>query len=158
MIATASDPVFASKKLRQKWPDVIVLDIEMPRMDGISFLRKIMTERPTPVIIRLSLAENGAQATFDAMAAGAVSIITKPKAGLKSFLLDASNDIVQAVRTAVTPTCAPYPEETPWPPRLISTTEPSADVLFSRYGTDRNGAHHRPVDRHRHLNRRHTGA
>ena len=101
VIATASDPVFAIEKLRQKWPDVIVLDIEMPRMDGISFLRKIMTERPTPVIICSSLAENGAQATFDAMAAGAVSIITKPKAGLKSFLLDASNDIVQAVRTAV---------------------------------------------------------
>ncbi|PKO93656.1 MAG: chemotaxis response regulator protein-glutamate methylesterase [Betaproteobacteria bacterium HGW-Betaproteobacteria-10] len=100
VIATASDPIFAIEKLRLKWPDVIVLDIEMPRMDGISFLRKVMTERPTPVIICSSLAENGAQATFDAMAAGAVSIITKPKAGLKSFLEDASNDIVQAVRTA----------------------------------------------------------
>ncbi|EKE17764.1 MAG: hypothetical protein ACD_10C00285G0003 [uncultured bacterium] len=100
VIATASDPIYAIEKLRLKWPDVIVLDIEMPRMDGISFLRKVMTERPTPVIICSSLAENGAQATFDAMAAGAVSIITKPKAGLKSFLEDASNDIVQAIRTA----------------------------------------------------------
>ena len=51
VIATASDPVFAIEKLRTAWPDVIVLDIEMPRMDGISFLRKVMTERPTPVII-----------------------------------------------------------------------------------------------------------
>ncbi|MDP3438689.1 MAG: chemotaxis response regulator protein-glutamate methylesterase [Azonexus sp.] len=100
VIATASDPIFAIEKLRVQWPDVIVLDIEMPRMDGISFLRKVMTERPTPVIICSSLAENGAQATFDAMAAGAISIITKPKAGLKSFLEDASNDIVQAIRTA----------------------------------------------------------
>jgi len=100
VIATASDPVFAIDKLRVKWPDVIVLDIEMPRMDGISFLRKIMTERPTPVIICSSLAESGAQATFEAMSAGAVSIITKPKAGLKSFLEDSSNDIVQAVRAA----------------------------------------------------------
>jgi two-component system, chemotaxis family, protein-glutamate methylesterase/glutaminase len=100
VIATASDPVFAVDKLRANWPDVLIVDIEMPRMDGISFLRKIMTERPTPVIICSSLAENGAQATFDAMAAGAVSIITKPKAGLKGFLEDASNDIVQAVRTA----------------------------------------------------------
>lgn len=101
VIATASDPLFAIDKLRINWPDVIILDIEMPRMDGISFLRKIMTERPTPVIICSSLADSGAQATFDAMAAGAVSIITKPKAGLKGFLEDSSNDIVQAVRTAV---------------------------------------------------------
>ena len=101
VIGTASDPVFAIDKLRVQWPDVIILDIEMPRMDGISFLRKIMTERPTPVIICSSLAESGAQATFEAMACGAVSVITKPKAGLKGFLEDASNDIVQAVRTAV---------------------------------------------------------
>jgi two-component system chemotaxis response regulator CheB len=100
VIATASDPLFAIDKLRIQWPDVIVLDIEMPRVDGISFLRKIMTERPTPVVICSSLAESGAQATFDALAAGAVSIITKPKVGLKSFLEDASNDIAQAVREA----------------------------------------------------------
>src|SRR5574343_1837557 len=100
VIATASDPVFALDKMKSLWPDVIVLDIEMPRMDGISFLRKIMAEHPTPVIICSSLAEKGAQATFDAMAAGAVTIITKPKAGLKSFLEDAANDIVHAVRAA----------------------------------------------------------
>ena len=100
VVATAADPVFAISKMKTNWPDVLVVDIEMPRMDGISFLRKIMAERPTPVIICSSLAESGAQATFDAMAAGAVTIITKPKAGLKSFLEDASNDIVQAVRAA----------------------------------------------------------
>ena len=100
VIATASDPLFAFSKLQTAWPDVIILDIEMPRMDGISFLRKIMAERPTPVIICSSLAEHGAQAAFEAMAAGAVSIITKPKASLKSFLEDASNDIVHAVRNA----------------------------------------------------------
>jgi len=100
VIATASDPIFASQKMRTLWPDVLVLDIEMPRMDGISFLRKIMAERPTPVVICSSLAEKGAQATFEALAAGAISIITKPKIGLKSFLEDASNDIVQAVLSA----------------------------------------------------------
>lgn len=100
VLATAADPVFAISKMKTSWPDVLVVDIEMPRMDGISFLRKIMAERPTPVIICSSLAESGAQATFDAMAAGAVTIITKPKAGLKTFLEDASNDIVQAVRAA----------------------------------------------------------
>ena len=100
VIGTASDPLFALQKMQLQWPDVLVIDIEMPRMDGITFLKKIMAEHPTPVVICSSLAESGAQATFEALAAGAVSIITKPKIGLKSFLEDASNDIVQAVRSA----------------------------------------------------------
>lgn len=100
VIATASDPIFALEKMKSRWPDVLIVDIEMPRMDGITFLKKIMAEHPTPVVICSSLAEQGAQATFEALAAGAVAIITKPKLGLKSFLEDASNDIVQAVRSA----------------------------------------------------------
>jgi len=100
VIATASDPIFALEKLKTLWPDVLIVDIEMPRMDGITFLKKIMSEHPTPVVICSSLAEQGAQATFEALSSGAVAIITKPKLGLKSFLEDASNDIVQAVRSA----------------------------------------------------------
>jgi two-component system, chemotaxis family, protein-glutamate methylesterase/glutaminase len=100
VIATASDPVFALQKMKAQWPDVLIVDIEMPRMDGITFLKKVMAERPTPVVICSSLAEQGAQATFEALSAGAIAIITKPKLGLKSFLEDASNDIVQAVRSA----------------------------------------------------------
>ena len=100
VLGAASDPIFAMQKMKAQWPDVLVIDIEMPRMDGITFLKKIMAERPTPVVVCSSLAEEGAQATFEAMAAGAISIITKPKIGLKSFLEDASNDIVQAVRSA----------------------------------------------------------
>jgi two-component system, chemotaxis family, protein-glutamate methylesterase/glutaminase len=100
VIGTAADPLFALQKMQSQWPDVLVIDIEMPRMDGITFLKKIMAERPTPVVICSSLAETGAQATFEAMAAGAISIITKPKIGLKSFLEDSANDIVQAVRGA----------------------------------------------------------
>jgi two-component system chemotaxis response regulator CheB len=96
----ASDPIFALQKMKSRWPDVLVIDIEMPRMDGITFLKKVMAERPTPTVVCSSLAEQGAQATFEALAAGAVAIITKPKVGLKSFLEDASNDIVQAVRSA----------------------------------------------------------
>ena len=100
VIGVASDPLFAIQKMKLQWPDVLVIDIEMPRMDGITFLKKIMAQRPTPVVICSSLAEEGAQATFEALSAGAISIITKPKIGLKSFLEDASNDIVQAVRSA----------------------------------------------------------
>ena len=100
VMGAASDPIFAMQKMKVEWPDVLVVDIEMPRMDGITFLKKIMAERPTPVVICSSLAEEGAQATFEALSAGAISIITKPKFELKSFLEDASNDIVQAVRSA----------------------------------------------------------
>ncbi len=100
VIGAASDPIFALDRMRRAWPDVLIIDIEMPRMDGITFLKKIMSERPTPVVVCSSLAEKGAQATFEALAAGAVSIITKPRVGLKSFLEDASSDIVHAVRSA----------------------------------------------------------
>ena len=100
VIATAHDPVFAIEKMKSRWPDVLVVDIEMPRMDGLTFLRKVMAERPTPVIICSTLAERGAQVTLDALAAGAVSVITKPKLGLKAFLEDSANDIVGAIKAA----------------------------------------------------------
>ena len=100
VIGAALDPVFALEKMKANWPDVIVLDLEMPRMDGLTFLRRIMAERPTPVVICSSLAEQGAQVALDALAAGAVSLITKPKIGLKAFLDNAANDIIQAVKAA----------------------------------------------------------
>ncbi|WP_103893778.1 protein-glutamate methylesterase/protein-glutamine glutaminase [Thauera chlorobenzoica] len=100
VIATASDPVFALDKMRQAWPDVILLDVEMPRMDGITFLKRIMTERPTPVIICSTLTSRGAETTMQALAAGAVSIITKPTLGLKHFLNDSAAELVSAVRSA----------------------------------------------------------
>ncbi len=101
VIGSAMDPIFAMEKMKTQWPDVIVLDIEMPRMDGITFLHKIMAERPTPVVICSTLTEKGAQVTMQALAAGATSIITKPKMGVKRFLKeDASNDLVEAVKAA----------------------------------------------------------
>ena len=100
VLGAASDPLFAIEHMKRQWPDVIVLDIEMPRMDGLTFLKKIMSEHPTPVVICSSLAEKGAEATMNALAAGAVTVITKPKMGLKQFLEDSSNDIVHAVKAA----------------------------------------------------------
>ena len=100
VIAVAADPIFAMNHMAKQWPDVIVLDVEMPRMDGITFLKKIMAERPTPVVICSTLTEKGAETTVQALAAGAVSIVTKPKVGLKSFLQDAAADITQAVKAA----------------------------------------------------------
>ncbi|WP_429214102.1 protein-glutamate methylesterase/protein-glutamine glutaminase [Aeromonas veronii] len=100
VIATASDPLFAQEKLKKEWPDVIVLDVEMPRMDGITFLTKIMAEHPTPVVICSSLTEKGAETTLQAMAAGAVDIITKPTMGIKNFLQESAHDLAMAVRAA----------------------------------------------------------
>ncbi|EGV32830.1 response regulator receiver modulated CheB methylesterase [Thiorhodococcus drewsii AZ1] len=100
VIATASDPLFALEKMKRDWPDVIVLDVEMPRMDGITFMKKLMAEHPTPVVICSSLTEKGAQTTVQALAAGAMDVITKPQMGLKDFLSSAAKDVANAVRAA----------------------------------------------------------
>ncbi|MFZ4528426.1 MAG: protein-glutamate methylesterase/protein-glutamine glutaminase [Undibacterium curvum] len=100
VIGSAPDPIFAMEKMNQRWPDVVVLDVEMPRMDGITFLKKLMSVRPTPVVICSTLTEKGAATSMQAMAAGAVGIVTKPKSGLKGFLEQDEGDIVQAVKSA----------------------------------------------------------
>ncbi len=100
VIGAAADPLFAMAKMKVQWPDVIVLDVEMPRMDGITFLKKLMSERPTPVVICSTLTEKSAETTMQAMAAGAVSIVTKPKVGLKQFLLDDSENLIASVKAA----------------------------------------------------------
>lgn len=100
--AVANDPLFAYPKMQKQWPDVIVLDIEMPRMDGITFLKKIMEEKPTPVVICSSLAEKGAELSLAALASGAVDIVTKPQLGVKNFLEVADNDLRNIVRAAST--------------------------------------------------------
>lgn len=100
VMAVASDPLFALGKMQRDWPDVLLLDVEMPRMDGITFLKKIMAMRPTPVVICSTLTEAGTATAMEALAAGAVGIVTKPRLDLKQFLLDAGEDIVSAVRAA----------------------------------------------------------
>jgi two-component system chemotaxis response regulator CheB len=100
VIGAVADPLFAMARMQIQWPDVIVLDVEMPRMDGITFLKKLMAERPTPVVICSTLTEKGAETTMQALAAGAVSIVTKPKVGLKQFLQDDSENLLAAVKAA----------------------------------------------------------
>ncbi|WP_310387866.1 chemotaxis response regulator protein-glutamate methylesterase [Roseateles sp.] len=97
---TASDPLFAWPKLEADWPDVIVLDVEMPRMDGITFLKRVMSEHPLPVVMCSTLTEAGCETTMQALAAGAVGFVTKPKLGLRDFLEDPGNGLVGAVRAA----------------------------------------------------------
>ncbi|WP_343649665.1 chemotaxis response regulator protein-glutamate methylesterase [Herbaspirillum sp.] len=101
VIGTAPDPVFALRKMQQEWPDVILLDIEMPRMDGITFLRQIMATRPTPVIMCSARAGSGSVLTAEALAAGAVSVIARPQLGVREFLQEAVAELAGAIRAAV---------------------------------------------------------
>lgn len=132
--ATASDPIFAQQQMQKKWPDVVLLDIEMPRMDGLTFLRQLMQERPTPVIICSSLAEKGAELTLQALAAGAIDIITKPQLGVKDFLLEAKHLLWQTVRGAAgahVSRRAPVVEKKP-----SAAVAPAADLVAMTATTD----------------------
>lgn len=100
VLGVAADPIIAQEKMAQCWPDVIVLDVEMPRMDGITFLKQIMRERPTRVLICSTLTENGAATTLQALAAGAVGYVTKPKLGLKDFLSGSAAELIRSVKQA----------------------------------------------------------
>ena len=162
VIGAASDPIFAIERMNKQWPDVIVLDIEMPRMDGITFLKKIMAEHPTPVVICSTLAEKGAATTMQALEAGAVEIITKPQIGLKRFLEDSSHDTgARAVQAAagIRPMRQAKPHSSR---RTIARAEGGAQAQCRRHpGRTRQPCHgtdHRTHRCHRHLDRRHPGA
>src|ERR1700748_3756513 len=100
IMGTASDPFAAARRLQNELPDVILLDIEMPRMDGITFLRKIMAQRPIPVIICSSVTEEGSDLMFEAFEAGAVDIVPKPRMDTRQALMECSGRLREAVKSA----------------------------------------------------------
>ncbi|MBE9609652.1 protein-glutamate methylesterase/protein-glutamine glutaminase [Chitinilyticum piscinae] len=100
VIGAASDPLYARERMNREWPDVIVLDVEMPRMDGISFLKQLMAERPTPVVILSTLTTQGSETAIEALRAGAIQVLAKPSLGVRQQLQDDSSSLVQAVRAA----------------------------------------------------------
>lgn len=100
VMATAPDPFIAARKIEKEVPDVITLDIEMPRMDGLTFLQKIMSQHPIPVVICSALSEEGSEATLKAMEYGAVDIIQKPKERTREFLEEYSVRICDVVKAA----------------------------------------------------------
>ena len=100
-VEAASDPVIAQKKIEVRRPDVIVLDVEMPRMDGLTYLRTLMAEaRPIPVILCSALAEAGSEIALRALEEGAVDVIEKPKLGVKSFVESRGAELAELLRTA----------------------------------------------------------
>jgi len=100
VIAAAPDPFVAAERIAERVPDVITLDVEMPRMDGITFLQKLMSQHPIPVVICSSLAEQGSETTLKALEYGAVEIIQKPRLGTKQFLEESRIRICDAVKAA----------------------------------------------------------
>ena len=100
VVGTASDPFVAATRMRDVLPDVITLDVEMPRMDGITFLRKIMAQRPIPVVMCSSLTEQGSETLMQALDAGAVDVVLKPKMDVRQSLLETAATLCDTVRAA----------------------------------------------------------
>jgi two-component system chemotaxis response regulator CheB len=99
-VGSASDPFAAREMIRNLNPDVITLDVEMPRMDGIDFLSKLMRLRPMPVVMVSTLTERGAEVTLKALELGAVDFVAKPKIGVSDGLKQLADEITEKVRTA----------------------------------------------------------
>ncbi|MEA3085986.1 MAG: two-component system, chemotaxis family, protein-glutamate methylesterase/glutaminase [Paraburkholderia sp.] len=100
VVATAPDPLVARDLIKQHNPDVLTLDVEMPRMDGLDFLEKLMRLRPMPVVMVSSLTERGNEITLRALELGAVDFVTKPKVGIRDGMLDYSEKLADKVRAA----------------------------------------------------------
>jgi len=100
VVGTAIDPYQAREKIKQLKPDVLTLDVEMPRMDGVTFLRNLMRLHPMAVVMVSTLTEQGAQVTLEALELGAVDFVAKPKLDLSNTLSNYADEIVEKVKTA----------------------------------------------------------
>lgn len=129
VIGTASDPFVAVERIKQRTPDVITLDVEMPRMDGLTFLEKIMAQHPIPVVICSTLSEKGSDTALAALEKGAVDIITKPKIGTQEFFRESCIHICDVVKSAS------HVRVKQWKPRPVPikvTPKLSADVILEK--------------------------
>jgi two-component system, chemotaxis family, protein-glutamate methylesterase/glutaminase len=128
VIGTAADPYAAARRIAQEAPDVITLDVEMPRMDGITFLRKLMAQHPIPVVMCSSLTEEGSATLMQALEAGAVDVILKPRVDTKQGLIESGVRICDAVKAAARANLKRLPERrNPHPGNLEKL---SADVML----------------------------
>jgi two-component system, chemotaxis family, protein-glutamate methylesterase/glutaminase len=122
-VKAAADPLIAWAKMQKECPDVVITDLEMPRMDGLTFIRKIMSEMPTPIVVCSGLAARGTELAFRALEEGAVEVITKPKVGVRDFLHESAVTLLDAVWSAAQAQMNP---RTPVAPRV------NADVVLPR--------------------------
>jgi two-component system, chemotaxis family, protein-glutamate methylesterase/glutaminase len=131
VIGVAADPFVAARRIGESVPDVITLDVEMPRMDGITFLRKLMVQHPIPVVMCSSLVESGSLTLQQAMEAGAVDVILKPSIGVAEHLAEAKIHICDAVKAAAKARLGAHHNRSRLPP---ASREPekklTADVML----------------------------
>lgn len=127
VIGSASDPFVAARRIRDEVPDVITLDVEMPRMDGITFLRKLMAQRPIPVVMCSSLTDEGSETLMQALEAGAVDVIVKPKMDVVDYLIEARENICDVVKAAAK---AKLGDNRSPPPSMVVTAKLSADAML----------------------------
>jgi len=126
VMGVASDPYIAANKIKDEVPDVITLDIEMPRMDGVTFLNKIMSQHPIPVVICSSLAASGSETAMKIMEYGAVEIIQKPALGTRDFLRESKIRICDSIKAAAMSKLKKTTKERVIQPKL------SADVILEK--------------------------
>lgn len=131
VIAAASDPFVAAKYIKDDLPDVVTLDVEMPRMDGLTFLRKLMSQCPLPVVMCSSLVEDGSETLMQALEAGAVDIILKPRAGVADFLSEQARRICDTVKGAAQARVQRRTERAPLKPQQ----KLNADAMLPPPGT-----------------------
>jgi two-component system chemotaxis response regulator CheB len=136
IMGAAADPYIAAEKIRREVPDVITLDVEMPRMDGLTFLRKVMTQHPIPIVICSSLAGAGSETAIRALEYGAVEIITKPRLGAKSYLEESKVRILDAVKAASVSNLKKLAQRAQNLSRINVQPKLTADAVLSR-GTSR---------------------
>lgn len=137
-IGTANDPLIAREMIRELNPDVLTLDIEMPRMDGIEFLGRLMRLRPMPVVMISTLTERGAEATMKALELGAVDFVAKPRIGVADGLSELSSQIVEKVRIAAAASVrrAPMPTSVSRPNGASSEARPQV-ASIGRMSTEK---------------------
>lgn len=133
VVGTASDPLIARDKIKALNPDVLTLDVEMPRMDGLTFLRNLMRLRPMPVVMISTLTEKGAEVTLEALELGAVDFVAKPKADVPNALRIYADEIINKVRMAATVKVAAL--EIPTQAQLAANTQTAVKKHFKT--TDR---------------------
>ncbi|HYD84777.1 MAG TPA: chemotaxis response regulator protein-glutamate methylesterase [Opitutus sp.] len=128
VMATASDPYVAVERIKHEVPDVITLDVEMPRMDGLTFLDKLMRQCPVPVVVCSTLTERNSATALAALEKGAVEIITKPKLGTKQFLEESRIRICDAIKSAALVRVKPLAG----PPATVATPKLTADAMLEK--------------------------
>ena len=130
VLAAAADPFIAAERMKEVTPDVITLDVEMPRMDGLTFLKKIMTQHPIPVVMCSSLTGKGSETAMRAMEYGAVDIIAKPRLGTKQFLEEARIRICDTVKAAAQARVQRFSPRT-----IEAAPKLTADAMLARPGS-----------------------